>query len=58
MLVFWTLRKADKKYLESFKIWSRRKMGKNSLADRVSDEEVLHRVKEGRNSLHTIKKEG
>ena len=55
MLVFWTLRKADQKYLDSFKIRCWRKMLKNSLADRVTNE-VLHRGKKERNIPHTIKK--
>ena len=37
----WTLRAADQKYLESFKIWCRRRMEKISLTDRVRNEEVL-----------------
>jgi len=40
MLVFWTLRRADQKYLECFKMWCWRKMEKNSLAGRVTNEEV------------------
>jgi len=31
-------------------------MEKNSLADRVTNEKVLHRVKEDRNIPHTIKR--
>jgi hypothetical protein len=31
-------------------------MEKISWTDRVENEEVLHRVKEGRNNLHTIKR--
>jgi hypothetical protein len=54
----WTLRKIDQKYLESFKMRRWRKMEKISWTDRMKCEEVLHRVKKGRNILHTMKKEG
>jgi hypothetical protein len=55
----WTLRKLDQKYLESFEMWCRRRMEKISWTDRVNNEAVLHRVKEERNILHTVKrKEG
>jgi hypothetical protein len=50
----WTLRKVDRKYLESFAMWCWRRMEKNSWTDRVRNEEVLHRVKEERNIVHTI----
>jgi hypothetical protein len=40
----WTLRKIDKKYLESFEMWCWRRMEKISWTDRVRNE-VLHRVK-------------
>jgi hypothetical protein len=52
----WTLRKVDQKYLESFEMWCWRRMEKISWTDRVRSEEVLHRVKEERNILHTIKR--
>src|SRR5215470_11221874 len=52
----WTLRKVDQKYVESFEMWCWRRMEKISWADRVRKEEVLHRVKEERNILHTIKR--
>jgi hypothetical protein len=48
----WTLWKIDK-YLESFEMW-RRRMERISWTDRVINEEVLQRVKEVRNILHTI----
>jgi hypothetical protein len=51
----WTLRKMDKKYLESFEMWCWRRT-EISWIDRVRHEEVLHRVKEERNILHTIKR--
>ena len=56
MHVFRTLRKADQKYLESFKESFWRKMLKISWTDRVKNEEVLHRVKEERNVPHTVKR--
>jgi hypothetical protein len=52
----WTLRKVDQKYLESFDMWCWRRMEKISLTDRVRNEEVLHRVKEEKNIVHTIKR--
>ena len=50
----WTLLKADQKYLESFEMWCWRRM-EISWTDRVRNE-VLHRVKEERNIVHTIKR--
>jgi hypothetical protein len=44
----------DQKYLESFEMLCWRRMEKISWADRVRNEEVLLRVKEERNILHTI----
>jgi hypothetical protein len=51
----WTLRKADQKYLKSFEMWCWRRMEEITWTDRVGNEEVLHRVKEERNIVHTIK---
>jgi hypothetical protein len=51
----WTLRKVGQKYLENFKVWYWRRMEKISWTDRVRNE-VLHRVKEERNILRTIKR--
>ena len=51
----WTLQKADQKYLERVKMWCWRRI-KISWTDCVRNEEVLHRVKEERNILHTMKK--
>jgi hypothetical protein len=53
----WTLRKVDQKYLESFDMWCWSRMEKISWNVRVINEEVLHRVKEDRNIVHTIKDE-
>jgi hypothetical protein len=52
----WTLRKVDQKYLESSEMWCWRRMEKISWTDCVRNEEVLHRVKEERNILHTMKR--
>jgi len=53
----WTPRKVDEKHLESFGMWFWRTL-KISWIDPVSNEE-LHRVKEERYILHTVKrKEG
>jgi hypothetical protein len=52
----WTLRKVDQKYQESFDMWCWRNMEKIIWTDHVRNEEVLHRVKEERNNLHTIKR--
>jgi hypothetical protein len=50
-----TLQKLDKKYLENFEMCCWRRMEKISWTDRVNNEAVLHRVKEERNILHTIR---
>jgi len=52
----WTLRRVDQKYLKGFEVWCWRKMEKINWTDRVRNE-VLQRVKEERNNLHTIKRE-
>jgi hypothetical protein len=52
----WTLRKVDQKYLESFEMWCWRRMEKIIWTDRVGNDEVLHRVKEERNIIHTVKR--
>jgi hypothetical protein len=52
----WTLRRGDQKYLGRFETWCWRRMEKISWTDRVRNEEVLYRVKEERNVLHTIKR--
>jgi hypothetical protein len=51
----WTLRKVDQKYLESFEMWCWRRM-EISWTDRLRNKEVLHRVKEERNILHTVQR--
>jgi hypothetical protein len=52
----WTLRKVDQKYIKSFEMLCWRRIEKLSWTDRVRNEEVLHRVKEKRNIVHTIKR--
>jgi len=52
----WTIRAADQKHLENFKMWCWRRMEKISWTDHVRNEEVLLRVKEQRNILHEISK--
>jgi hypothetical protein len=52
----WTLGKVDRKCLESFDMWCWRRLEKISWTDRVRNEEVLHRVKEERNIVLTIKR--
>jgi hypothetical protein len=51
-----TLQKVDQKYVDSFEMWCWRRKEKISWTDRVRNEEVLHRVKEERNILHTIER--
>jgi hypothetical protein len=52
----WTLRKIDKKYLESFEMWCWRRIEKIVWTVRVRNGDVLHRVKEERNILQKIKR--
>jgi len=55
MLKLGTLRKADPKYLKSFEIWCWRSKEKFRRTDRAWSEEVLHKTKHKKNTLHTIK---
>jgi len=50
--------KKNQKQLESFQMWCWRKMEKISWTDHVRNEALLHRVKEERNILYTMKSEG
>jgi len=52
----WTLRKVDQKFPESLKMWCWGRMEKINWTDPVRNEEMLQRVREERNILHTIKK--
>ena len=51
----WILQKVDQKYLASFEkgCWRRKEI---SWTNRVKNEEVLHRIKEEKNILQTIKR--
>jgi hypothetical protein len=54
MLKIWTLRRVDHKYVESFEMcWRRTK--KINWTNSVKNEDVLKRVNEERNILHTRK---
>jgi hypothetical protein len=53
--VTWILGKVDSKYLESCEMWCWR-MEKLGWTERVRGEEVLQRVREDRNILHTVKR--
>jgi hypothetical protein len=50
----WTLRKVHQKHLGSFEIWCWKRMDNVSWINRVRNEELLHRVKENGNILHTL----
>ncbi|KDR18919.1 hypothetical protein L798_06657, partial [Zootermopsis nevadensis] len=50
----WTLRKKERKYLESFEMWCWRRIEKIRWTDRVTNEEVLRRVNEQRSILQAI----
>jgi hypothetical protein len=48
--------KVDQKHLGRFEMWSWRRKEKTSWTDRVRNVEVLHRDKEERNIIHTVKR--
>jgi hypothetical protein len=50
-----TFLKVDQKYMQHFEMWCWRKM-EMSWTDRVRNEEVLHKLMEERNIVHTIEK--
>jgi hypothetical protein len=52
----WALWKVDQKYLEGFEMWCWRRMENISWTDCMRNENVLLRVKEKRNILHTVKR--
>jgi hypothetical protein len=54
VLKLWTLRKLDQKYINSFEMWCWRRMENISWTDRVRNTEVLTRIQEVRNILHTL----
>jgi len=47
------LKKIQQTQLGSFEMWCWKRMKKISWANQVENEEVLHRVKEKRNIIHT-----
>lgn len=51
----WTLRKLEKKYLESFEMWCWRQIENIKWMDMVTNEEVLSRVGEKKSIIHTIR---
>ena len=51
----WTLTKAMEEKIDAFEMWCLRKMGGISYKDRVTNEDVLKRLKTERNLLRTIK---
>jgi len=50
----WTVRKVDQKYLENVEMWYWKMIENIIWTDRVRNEEVLRRVKEERNIVHTV----
>src|SRR5277367_1616345 len=52
----WTLRKADIKRVSALEMWCWRKMEKISLAERITNDEVLRLVGERRQMVDTIVK--
>jgi hypothetical protein len=48
--------KADEKCLGTFEMWCWRRVEKISWTDRVINEDVLHRVKENRDIIQTMKR--
>jgi len=48
----WTLTQTDKRRLKAFEMWIWRKMEKISWVDKVTNEEVLNRVNEDKESKH------
>jgi hypothetical protein len=51
----WTFRPVGQEYLESFEMWCWRRMENIIWTDPIRDEKVLHRFKEERNILHTLR---
>ena len=52
----WTIRKAEERMLESLEMWVWRRMEAISWKDKVTNDEVLKRVKEERNLLKIIRR--
>jgi len=50
----WTLRKLEQKYLKSFEMWRWRKLEKIKWPQKVTNEEVLDRMRENRTLQNNI----
>ena len=50
----WTLRKLERKYLETFEIWCLRRMKKVKWSEKVTNEQVVERIGEKRILLNNI----
>ena len=50
----WTLRKLERKYLESFEMWCWRRMEKIKRSEKVTNEQVLDRIGERRTLINNI----
>jgi hypothetical protein len=50
----WTIRKLERKYLESFEMWCWRRMEKIIWSEKVTNEQVLDRIGEKRTLLNNI----
>ena len=51
----WTLRKGDIRRLEAAEMWIWRRMAKISWTEKISNEEVLRRIGEGRQLMSLIR---
>ncbi|WP_410967417.1 hypothetical protein, partial [Salmonella sp. SAL04191] len=52
----WTLRKRDIQYLESFEMWTWRKMQKIKWTEKIRNEDVLQRIGESRKLIGKIRR--
>ena len=50
----WALREVDRKKIEAFEMWIWRRMAKISWRDKITNDDVLKRVKEERSLLNKI----
>jgi hypothetical protein len=50
-----TPREVDQKFVGSFEMWCRRRLGKTISADRVRNEEASHTARAEEKNLHAIK---
>ena len=53
----WKLLESEKKYIENFNTWCWGRMEKITWSYRVDNEDVLPRVIEERNNIHTVKRQ-